>query len=408
MQRSLLVERAGTSEGKAFLGRQSLAEGSKSTACTPHGGAAPQRQPRSWPRSVLVVIPTLNEAANIERIVVQLLNDPAEVECTTIVVVDGGSTDQTVEIVEGLARIAPHVLLLNNTKKIQSAAVNLAVFHHGKSHEVVVRCDAHSRYPVGFVNRLLSSLVRTGADTVVVPMDTIGEDCIQRAIAWTSNSILGTGGAAHRAGLKSGFVDHGHHAAMWIDTFDALGGYDETFKTNEDAEFDARLTRVGGGVYLDADIRIGYFPRASFWKLARQYFSYGVGRSRTMRRHPASIRLRQLVVPANLCFLAISVPFTTLSKSFLIWPIFYGAILAFMSIHVAIVRQRMCGLLSSFAAFVMHTSWAAGFFYGLLSVRETRWIGDDKTIVSNQNIKRLQTRELHGQPSEISVCRAGL
>ena len=40
---------------------------------------------------------------------------------------------------------------------------------------------------------------------------------------------------------KSGYVDHGHHAAFRAASFKAIGGYDETFSHNEDAEFDGAL-----------------------------------------------------------------------------------------------------------------------------------------------------------------------
>ncbi len=112
-------------------------------------------------------------------------------------------------------------------------------------------------------------------------------------------------------------------------SFVATGGYDETFRQNEDAEFDNRLTARGGRVFLDADIRIGYHPRSGFRGLWRQYFNYGFGRSRTARRHPATIRLRQLLVPAHLCIVVASLLLAVATRQllFLAWPLLYAAIL---------------------------------------------------------------------------------
>ena len=71
----------------------------------------------------LVVIPTLNEADHIER-VVQELRTGATTDAR-ILVVDGGSSDGTPDI----ARALPGVEVLPNPGRLQSRTVNLAVEH---------------------------------------------------------------------------------------------------------------------------------------------------------------------------------------------------------------------------------------------------------------------------------------
>ena len=44
-------------------------------------------------------------------------------------------------------------------------------------------------------------------------------------------------------GAEGHWADHGHHALMRISAFRAVGGYDESFSHNEDAELDYRLGR---------------------------------------------------------------------------------------------------------------------------------------------------------------------
>lgn len=236
--------------------------------------------------SILVVIPALNEAQAIEGVVDALAQDWPERYDVRIVVADGGSTDGTVQQVRRMAETRPWLSLLPNPKRIQSVAVNLAARAAGQDADILVRCDAHADYPAGYVRRLVETLERTGADAVVVPMDSGGENCVQRAVAWVSDTPLGSGGSAHRGGRRSGFIDHGHHAAFRMESFRRAGGYDESFTHNEDAELDCRQRALGSRIYLDADVRIGYSPRATLGGLWRQYFNYGRGRSRTVRRHP--------------------------------------------------------------------------------------------------------------------------
>lgn len=327
-------------------------------------------------RRVLVVIPALDEAATIERVIRALGEDPPPGAALSIVVVDGGSSDGTVETVRRLAAADPRLSLLHNPARIQSAAVNLAARVAGEGADVLVRCDAHASYPAGFVRRLLETLERTGADAVVVAMDSIaGRTCLQRAVGWVSDTALGSGGSAHRAGRRSGFVDHGHHAAFRMASFRRCGGYDESFTHNEDAELDCRQRRLGGRIYLDAQIRIGYLPRPSLAALEAQYFRYGHGRSRTARRHPGSLRARQLAVPAHfgasLAALALAPQWPVLVA----WPALYLLALALASLQAAWRHRSACGLLAGPAAGVMHLAWAAGFLAGLIRVREPAWAG---------------------------------
>ena len=324
-------------------------------------------------RSILIVIPTLNEARTIEGVIASLSPDLPPDVTASFVVADGGSTDGTTDLVRRIATGRPDVHLLYNPQRVQSAAVNLAARTFGRGVEILIRCDAHATYPPGFVRRLIEALDRTGADSVVVPMDSVGESCFQKAVAWVSDTPVGTGGSAHRGGHRSGFVDHGHHAAFRMAMFRRAGGYDETFTHNEDAEFDCRQRALGAKVYLDSDIRVGYCPRATVGGLWGQYFGNGYGRSRTVRRHPWSIRARQLAVPIHLMASVLALLLVAWLPILLLWPGFYLAILVTTAPVLALHHRSLCGLLAGPSAFVMHTAWALGFFWGLIFVREPRW-----------------------------------
>jgi succinoglycan biosynthesis protein ExoA len=322
---------------------------------------------------IVVAIPTLNEAHSIERVIRALASEKNSLPNLSIVVADGGSTDETTRIVERLAAEMPFVSLVNNPKRWQSAAVNsVAKLWDGKA-DLLVRCDAHAIYPQKFLQNLLSSLDRTGADSIVVPMDSVGKGCLQKAVAWVSDTAIGSGGSAHRGGRKSGFVDHGHHAMFKMASFRRVGGYDETFFCNEDAEFDCRLKSIGGLVFLDADIRIKYFPRNRLVSLWRQYFNYGLGRAKTMKLHPDSIRARQAAVPLHLMIsvLSIAIFMATLRWEFLAWPAFYLFILAIAALSLAFRHASLCAIWAAPAALVMHSAWGLGFFSGVLSVKKS-------------------------------------
>jgi succinoglycan biosynthesis protein ExoA len=318
---------------------------------------------------ILVVIPVLNEQAHIEACVRSLMKGDKRLASAEFVIADGGSTDRTRSIVADLLEEFPNLRLAYNPKKLQSAAVNLAARQFGGGRRILIRCDAHSIYPEGFVMAAAESLNRRGVASVVVPMDAIGRTCFQRANAWIVDTPLGSGGSAHRGGRKSMYVDHGHHAAFDLKTFLYVGGYDETFSHNEDAEFDKRLRDAGGRIFLDADIRLRYLPRATVGGLAKQYFSYGKGRARTILTHGETPKLRQMIPPATLaaCIVGLAVaPFTLWG---LILPGGYFGVLTLASVGVAVKRRSLCGVMAGPASAIMHMSWAAGFFRQLASRR---------------------------------------
>ena len=330
----------------------------------------------------LVVIPTLNEAAHIEGVLRELAVGLPASAPVHFVVADGGSTDATPAIVRRLAEGWPWKLtLLHNPRRLQSAAVNLAVRQHGQGRDLLIRCDAHASYPAGFIQRLNESMVAHGADAVVVPMDSIGGAAWQKAVAWVSDTPVGSGGSAHRGGARSGFVDHGHHAAFRMASFCRAGGYDEGFSHNEDAELDCRQRALGSKIYLDSGIRIGYLPRDSFKGLWRQYRNYGAGRSRTIRKHPGSWRLRQMAVPLNALLVVGGLLLTPVSPWAASWAVVYAAILLATSLMLAAKHRSAVGLLAAPAAFAMHMAWALGFVSGLLTLREPRWAPGEQAAI---------------------------
>lgn len=323
--------------------------------------------------SILVVIPALNEDAHIEGVVDALATGWPAQHRLRMVVADGGSTDGTVERVQRMAQSRPWLSLLPNPQRVQSAAVNLTARTLGADADILVRCDAHAQYPAGFVRDLVGTLARTGADAVVVPMDSEGLGCLQRAVAWVSDTAVGSGGSAHRGGRRSGEVDHGHHAAFRMDSFCGAGGYDESFTHNEDAELDCRQRALGSRIYLDADIRLVYRPRATLGSLWRQYFNYGKGRARTIRKHPGSMRWRQFAVPAFVGANALALAAAWWLPLLLLLPAAYVGVLAAVSVRMALARRSVCGLLCGLAAGTMHVAWATGFLWSLASRRQARW-----------------------------------
>jgi succinoglycan biosynthesis protein ExoA len=306
-------------------------------------------------------MPALNEERYVADAISSILPQSEDVQYE-LLVLDGGSSDRTCEIVLELATRQPRIRLIHNNRRIQSAALNIAAEVCDPRAEILVRADCHAHYPADFAARCADTLRRAQSASVVVPMRAVGRQPMQKAIAAAQNSRLGNGGSQHRIAGHSGYVEHGHHAAFDRAVFRALGGYDETAPYNEDAEFDTRLLSSGRRIYLDGSLTIDYFPRTSLRALARQYFRHGWGRANTLLKHAKVPKLRQ-ILPVLMFLLSVG--------GIALWPFAGPALVLPAAIYgvsclawASILALESCDafvLLAAPAAIVMHMSWATGF-----------------------------------------------
>jgi succinoglycan biosynthesis protein ExoA len=158
---------------------------------------------------------------------------------------------------------------------------------------------------------------------------------------------------------------------MRMDLFRAVGGYDEAFVANEDAELDLRLAAAGARIWLTGELVVGYVPRGTPRRLFRQYLNYGDGRARTLLRHRARPKPRQvlpalvapavLVAPLGLGAPALAVPALVWAAACLGYGLWLGA-----------KARDPAAAVSGPAAMVMHLGWSIGFWRGLLGAGARR------------------------------------
>jgi succinoglycan biosynthesis protein ExoA len=242
---------------------------------------------------VSIVVPARNEERSIGATLEALRRqDYREVE---IIVVDGGSTDATVEVVERHAAEDPRVVLLHNPKQTIPTALNIALA--AARGRWLVRMDAHSTVGPEYVALAVARLEEGRWGGVGGRKDGTGTTPAGRAIAAALGSRFGVGGSVYHHGVTEQEVDHIPFGAYPTELVRQLDGWDERLVANEDFEFDHRLRNSGGVLLFDPRLRISWQSRQSVRDLYHQYVRYGRGKVDVARLHPGSLSLRHLLPP---------------------------------------------------------------------------------------------------------------
>ena len=117
------------------------------------------------PHSCLVIIPTYNEALNIERLIAEILAQGSHFD---VLVVDDGSPDGTGDLVAALAARKPQVQLLRRAGKLGLGSAYIAGFQFGlqREYDYLFEMDADFSHQPRYLTQLLAKAVG-GADVVL-------------------------------------------------------------------------------------------------------------------------------------------------------------------------------------------------------------------------------------------------
>jgi len=316
---------------------------------------------------ITAVVASYNEEAHIAHCLRGLLSQvglPGPIE---ILVVDGESSDKTLDVVRSFAEYGTQIRIVPNPRRFQTYAWNIGI--RSARGTYVALFSAHSEYADDYLLRCLEARQRTGAANVGGVQTPVGDGLIGNAVAWAMQSPFGVGNAHFRYTTKEQFVDAVYGAFFDKAEIEAIGGYDESLPVNEDAEIQYRMRRAGHTIFLSPLIRVRYHVRSSLRRLAQQMFRYGFWRRKIQLSHPEYVPLRVLAPALLVLTCAVSIIAFAFARNpaMLAVPLLYAAFLCTASI-VAVVSRRslLVGLAAPAVLSVMHFSyglgWLAGFF----------------------------------------------
>jgi len=211
---------------------------------------------------VSIIIPALNEEAVIGLCLDSLVRLESPQESFEVIVVDNGSTDRTLEIAQSYSKVLDLTVLQKADAHV-SALRNLGASQARGA--LFAFLDADCIVPPGWLTQATTLLAEIGVGVVGAHFR------IPHEAGWVARTWYGKLDIE-----KQGDLTWIPACNTWVsrETFNRLGGFDETIETNEDCEFCSRVRAAGYRVIGDSRIAVlhlgspdsvGSFYRKNYW-----------------------------------------------------------------------------------------------------------------------------------------------
>lgn len=319
---------------------------------------------------VSIIIPTLNEEKYIRNCLNSVFGQTYPSAKFEIFVIDGESCDKTVELVKEFQINHSNLFLLNNKKKIQSAAFNMGLDY--SKGEIIIRLDAHCTYESNYIlysveDHLESEFGNVGGHWSVLP----GSDTLTaKAIAIINTSNFWLGGATYRVGRIRKLTDSVPFGAFPKKVISIVGKMKEDLPRGEDNEYNSRIRKAGFKILFDPRIVAYYYSRQNLKSFLKQMYDNGFSIGVLIRTYINAISLRHI---APLLFVLILI-LGTLTSLFLppIWTFIIIVLLVYFALNLIFgiktvsVKEIKLIPIIIIAVFFVHIYYGIGTIHGLV------------------------------------------
>ena len=151
---------------------------------------------------VSIVIPALNEEKYISNCINSFIFCKYPTNKIEIIIIDGGSTDNTIDIINSFQKKYPFIKLLINKKKITPIALNIGI--ENSKHEIIMISSAHASFSPDYLNKCIDALIKLKADGIGGIIKTEAKNKTKKSLAIIKilSHKFGVGNSMFRIGIK--------------------------------------------------------------------------------------------------------------------------------------------------------------------------------------------------------------
>lgn len=315
-----------------------------------------------------VICPIYNEEKYIGKCIESIVAQDFPKDRLEVIFADGMSTDRTRGIVAEYAAKYPWIRLIDNPDRIVPPALNKAIeASHG---DVIMRLDAHAEYPTNYFSELTRQLKLLKADNVGAVCVTLptNDTATARAIAYVLSSKFGMGNSSFRVGAdKVTLVDTVPFGCWPRAVFDRIGVFDPDLIRNQDDEFNGRLIKSGGKIYLLPHVKVKYFARDKISKTAKMFYQYGLFKPLVNKKLGSPATVRQFIPLALVLGIVFGFIISLLWKPF--WIPYLAGILIYIGLGIFFSLKSSHNLkqifIQTWTYIAVHISYGVGYIVGI-------------------------------------------
>ncbi len=316
---------------------------------------------------VSVIVPCRNEEKHIKFCIEAILENDYGRENIEIIIVDGLSTDNSVQKVCEVQNDHPEaeIRIISNDKMITPVSFNLGI-RYSKGLYILIVGARHilSKNYISTCLRILDRNVEIGC--VGSTGDLVFDSDKSEMIAYATSSKFGVGSSFRTQ--SDMYVDTVGIPLYRRNIFEEIGYFDENLVRNQDDELNYRVRKYGYKIFITSETKIQYFVRTRFRDLFKQYYQYGYWKVFVNKKHKTITTFRQLI-PVLFVMVVIIGPLIGIlfNEFFLLYfPII--ALYIFAGIFFSLQKTNKLPSVSKiiFAYYILHFSYGIGYCNGII------------------------------------------
>ena len=311
---------------------------------------------------VSIIIPTKNNGDILEKCLASIQNLDYPKDKYEVIIVDGHSTDNTVEI----AKKYGCKVVYENTGTIGGARNIGAKIAEG---EYIVFTDSDCVVDKNWLKNLIKEfkdeeIASVGGPNITPEDDTEFAKCVGDVLKFLSNP-------GPRYGFDADKVMEIYHnptcnSAYRKSIFQEVGGFNPKLITCDDEELDYRIREKGYKILFTPHAKVLHYRRPTWKKFAKMAWNYGLGRMQAIKLHRDMGKWYHYTPPAQISLLfllfglsAVNPLFPLIAFSILVGG---GVGIGVMSLYLARKKKNMKNVLNYYGLIVI---WFWGYGLGM-------------------------------------------